>query len=94
VVTLDPWRDTPDRLATIATAWQLGPDDRVLSGTVEEVTAALDAWGIPRVRDPNTGDIGHGSTIVLVDPEGRAAWRVEGAPDRIRVALTSIPIID
>lgn len=94
VVTLDPWRDTPERLATIATAWQLSPDDRALSGTIEEVTAALDAWQIPRVRDANTGDIGHGSTIVLVDPEGRAAWRLEGAPDRIRAALTSIPITE
>lgn len=91
VVTLDPWRDTPERLATIAAAWQLDPDDRALSGTVDDVTAALDAWRIARVRDANTGDIGHGSTIVLVDPEGRAAWRLEGAPDRIRLALASIP---
>lgn len=91
VVTLDPWRDTPDRLATIAVAWELAPHDRVLGGTVDDVTAALDAWGIARVRDLQTGDIGHGSTLVLVDPEGRAAWRLEGAPDRIREALASIP---
>ncbi len=91
VVTLDPWRDTPNRLATIATAWELAPHDRVLSGTVDEVTAALDVWGIARVRDQRTGDIGHGSTLILVDPEGRAAWRLEGAPARIREALASIP---
>lgn len=89
VITLDPWRDTPDRLGTIATAWTLGAEDRVLGGSVEEVAAALDAWGIARVRDPDTGMIAHGSTIVLVDPEGRAAWRIEGAPQRIRQALAA-----
>lgn len=89
VVTLDPWRDTPDRLGSIATAWMLAGEDRALGGSVEEVTAALDAWSIARVRDPDTGMIAHGSTIVLVDPEGRAAWRLEGAPQRIRQALAS-----
>jgi len=89
VVTLDPWRDTPDRLGTIATAWMLDAQDRALGGSVEEVNAALDAWGIARVRDPASGMIAHGGTIVLVDPEGRAAWRIEGATQRIREALAS-----
>lgn len=87
VVTLDPWRDTPDRLPSIAHMWELGSDDRLLSGSVAEVNAALDAWGIARVRDENTGEVAHGSTIVVVDPAGRAAWRVEGAPQRVREAL-------
>lgn len=87
VVTLDPWRDTPDRLPYIAEGWQLEPGDHVLGGSVAEVTAALDVWKIARVRDENTGDLGHGSTIVLVDPQGRVAWRIEGAPQRIREAI-------
>lgn len=87
VVSLDPWRDTPDRLPGIATAWMLGDEDRVLSGSVEDVNATLDRWRIGRQRDPDTGMIAHGSTIVLVDPAGREAWRVEGAPQRIREAI-------
>jgi cytochrome oxidase Cu insertion factor (SCO1/SenC/PrrC family) len=87
VVSLDPWRDTPDRLAAIAAAWQLDAEDRVLSGSIADVNAALDRWRIARERDPNTGMIAHGSTIVLVDPAGREAWRVEGAPQRIREAI-------
>ena len=87
VVTLDPWRDTPDRLAFVADAWQLEGEDRVLSGSVELVNATVDRWRIARQRDENTGMIAHGSTIVLVDPEGREAWRVEGAPQRIREAI-------
>lgn len=87
VVSLDPWRDTPERLPGIATAWQLEREDRVLSGSIESVNATLDRWRIGRERDPNTGMIAHGSTIVLVDPLGREAWRVEGAPQRIREVL-------
>jgi cytochrome oxidase Cu insertion factor (SCO1/SenC/PrrC family) len=51
VVTLDPWRDTPDRLPSIAQLWELAADDRILSGSVDEVNAALDRWGVARVRD-------------------------------------------
>lgn len=90
VVTLDPWRDTPERLGAIATAWELGPQDRMLSGTVDEVNAALDVWRIARERDPDNGMVLHGSTIVLVDPEGREAWRIEGAPQRVREALAIV----
>lgn len=90
VVTLDPWRDTPDRLPGLAKNWELGPEDRMLSGSVAEVNATLDAWRIARVRDENTGGISHGSTIVVVDPAGRAAWRVEGAPQRVREALAIV----
>ncbi len=87
VVSLDPWRDTPERLPTIAETWQLSGEDRVLSGSVDEVNATLDRWRIPRQRDPDTGMIAHGSIIVLVDPRGREAWRIEGAPQRIREAI-------
>jgi len=87
IVTLDPWRDTPDRLPFLAAAWALESGDHVLGGTVHDVTATLDAWGIARVRDPDTGDVGHGSTLVLVDPNGLVAWRLEGAPQRLREAF-------
>ena len=90
VVSLDPWRDAPERLGAIATAWELAPHDRALSGTVEEVNAALDTWRIARQRDPDTGMISHGSVIVLVDPDGREAWRIEGAPQRVREALAIV----
>ncbi|MBX3174700.1 MAG: SCO family protein [Gemmatimonadaceae bacterium] len=87
VVTLDPWRDTPERLATLAQQWGLGPEDRFLSGEIAEVNRQLDLWRVPRVRDERTGAIGHGSTIIVVDPAGRVAWRIEGAPHRVREAL-------
>lgn len=78
VVTLDPWRDTPDRLPTIALRWPLAFDDLILSGSVREVEAALDALGIGRRRDTTTGDIQHGGTVLLLDGRGAIVRRVDG----------------
>ncbi len=88
IVTLDPWRDTPERLASIAAGWTLGPNDRVLSGTIGEVNSTLDAWRIARLRDPDSGFVSHGSTVAVIDPAGRLAWRLDGSPQRVREALT------
>ena len=78
VVTLDPWRDTPDRLTYLAAHWQLMPGDRVLSGSIGEVQAALTALGIGRARNDTTGAIEHGATVMLVNERGRLMWRLDG----------------
>lgn len=78
VITLDPWRDTPDRLPAIAERWGLGAADRILSGGVSEVEQVLDAFGVWRRRDERTGDIDHATVAMLLDRRGRIAWRVDG----------------
>jgi len=78
IVTLDPWRDTPTRLPSIAEAWQLPPRAHVLSGSVASVEATLDAWGIARARDEHNGEIAHPTTVYLIDREGRIAYQVSG----------------
>lgn len=78
VVTLDPWRDVPERLPTMAEAWGIGASDVLLSGGIDEVNAALDAWGVARSRNPRTGEIDHASAVVLVDRDGRLAYRLDG----------------
>ncbi len=60
VVTLDPWRDTPDRLPGLAAHWGLAASDRVLSGSIAEV-------GRPRDRMGNAGRRQRGGSDVLVD---------------------------
>jgi cytochrome oxidase Cu insertion factor (SCO1/SenC/PrrC family) len=70
VVTLDPWRDTPARLPDLAARWQLGPADHLLSGSVDEVEAVLDAWNMARDRNPMTGDIAHPPLLYLLDARG------------------------
>ncbi|HEU4566078.1 MAG TPA: SCO family protein [Gemmatimonadaceae bacterium] len=78
VVTLDPWRDTPERLPHVAAAWGLPDDARLLGGSVPAVEAALDAWGVARRRDPATGEIVHPTTVHLVDRRGRLAFIAGG----------------
>jgi cytochrome oxidase Cu insertion factor (SCO1/SenC/PrrC family) len=83
ILTVDPWRDTPDRLATIAQHWALGPRDRLLTGEVAEVIGVLDELGIGRRRNETTGDIEHTSTAFVIDVNGRLAWRGDGDPREI-----------
>ena len=87
VVTLDPWRDTPDRLPSLAVHWEMAPGDRVLSGAVSDVEAALDALGIGRRRNDTNGSLEHGSTVMLLDARGELAWRIDGWPGGVRDLL-------
>lgn len=89
VVTVDPWRDTPERLPGIATEWGLGPGDRVLSGGIDEVERTLDRLGIGRRRDERTGDIEHAGTVLVLDRRGHAIWRLDGGWWRLPELLAS-----
>lgn len=77
VVTLDPWRDTPGSLPGLAAAWDPGGDAeaRFLSGGVDEVQRVLAAWNVPISRDESTGEIAHPGLLVVLDAEGRIAFR-------------------
>jgi cytochrome oxidase Cu insertion factor (SCO1/SenC/PrrC family) len=90
VVTLDPWRDTPSRLATIAAQWQLGADDRVLSGPVSDVLRVLDAWQVSHSRDERTGDVSHASAAALLDRDGRVRYRMSGDWQRTAALLQTL----
>ncbi|MEN8161633.1 MAG: SCO family protein [Myxococcota bacterium] len=74
VVTLDPWRDTPSRLPTLAKSFGLGADAFVLSGAVDEVNALLDRWGVARQRNEQTGEVAHPPLVYVLDAEGRIAY--------------------
>jgi cytochrome oxidase Cu insertion factor (SCO1/SenC/PrrC family) len=97
VITLDPWRDTPSRLPALARQFHLGGDGPrangeeggkdagsfLLSGTVDEVNAALDALQVARERVPNTGDIVHPALVYLLDGEGTVVYAASGHADLI-----------
>lgn len=75
-VTLDPERDTPETLARMAEGQQVtAPLFRLLSGPPARVNAALDAIGVTRRRDPETGVIDHANVFLLIDDAGRVAFR-------------------
>jgi protein SCO1/2 len=90
IVTLDPWRDTPARLSHIADTWHLEPGTHVLSGSVDDVNRALDAWEVPRSRDTSTGEVTHPVFVYIVGPDGRLARQVPGYADAVVNALRQL----
>ena len=87
-LTLDPWRDTPSRLPTLADGYGLDPDrDFLAGGTPEAVTAALDAFGIAYDRNTLTGDVVHPPLVYLVEADGTIAYASGGAvPHLVQLA--------
>lgn len=76
-VTLDPERDTPAELAKLAAAQRVeAPLFRFLSGPPAQVNALLDQLGFERRRDPQTGVIDHPNVFLVIDREGRIAYRL------------------
>jgi len=74
VVTLDPWRDTPSRLSAVAEQWRLPTDAHVLSGSVQDLEAALDRWGVVRTRNLRTGEVTHAQVVYILDRMGKVAY--------------------
>jgi cytochrome oxidase Cu insertion factor (SCO1/SenC/PrrC family) len=75
VITLDPWRDTAGALPGLASKWRLDSDKmRVLSGDVDAVLAALDAYNVPHQRNARSGDITHPPLVYIIDADGRIAY--------------------
>ncbi|MGE0638876.1 MAG: SCO family protein [Thermoanaerobaculia bacterium] len=82
VITLDPWRDRPGSLPGLARAWNLdrGSGGYMLSGEVEDVVAAANAYDVGFVRDAQTGQVDHAGLVFVLDSEGRLAYRFLGPP--------------
>ncbi len=91
VITLDPWRDTPARLPSLARQFHMGGaggeggrgGSYLLSGTVDAVNAALDALQVARERVPENGDIVHPALVYLLDAEGTMVYAASGHAELI-----------
>lgn len=76
-VTLDPAHDSPDVLAELARLQGMpAPRYRLVTGAVAEVERVLDEMGVARRRDPETGVIDHANLFLLLDRQGRVAYRL------------------
>ncbi len=89
-ITLDPWRDPPERLPAIAASWEMGPDAYVLSGDVPAVERALDSWQVRRSRNETTGDIQHPGLVHVIDTAGYVAFTVPGTRSALERALREL----
>jgi cytochrome oxidase Cu insertion factor (SCO1/SenC/PrrC family) len=76
-------------LRTIARHSSLGPNDRLLSGPVENVEAVLDALGIAHRRNEVTGDLDHATTVFVLESSGRIAWRGDGGIRGVEILLAA-----
>jgi protein SCO1/2 len=90
VVTLDPWRDTPERLGSVARQWELGEGMYLLGGDVAAVERALSAWRVPRVRNMATGDLSHPALVYVVSPAGRIAYALGPDTEAIVAAVEAL----
>lgn len=90
IVTIDPIRDTPSRLPTIAAQWKLGAGAHVLSGPVDEVDRALNAWRVPRVRNDATGDYTHPVIVYVIGRDGLIHFATPGGADVIAAAVKAL----
>jgi protein SCO1/2 len=88
-VTMDPESDTPDVLRKLAKNHGMESTlYHLVTGDPAEVEPLLDRMQIARQRDPETGIISHANLFLLIDREGRIAYRL-GLGERQQRWLTS-----
>lgn len=76
-VSMDPARDTPEALAELARRHGVdAPLYALVTGEPERVERVLDDLGVARTRNPETGVIDHANLFLLVDRDGRIAYRL------------------
>lgn len=92
LVSLDPARDTPARLAEFARSARLDPDRwTLLTGDEDGVRETAAVLGI-RYRPEDGGEYSHANAYRVLDAEGRIVHRQEvlGQPEGARAALARI----
>jgi protein SCO1/2 len=76
-VSMDPAKDTPEALAELARRHEVSaPRFALVTGEPARVERVLDELGVARTRDPETGVIDHANLFLLVDRNGRIAYRL------------------
>ncbi len=79
VITLDPWRDTPKSLPTLAQKWKLPAQAHVLSGDVSTVNEVLTNYQIATKRNENDGDIVHPALTYVINKSGHIVYKFNNA---------------
>lgn len=94
LLSLDPARDTPERLAEYARLARLSPQRWTLLTSTDEQVRELAALLAVRYRPERTGELSHSNSFLVLDPQGRVIFRrdaLDGGTDeplaQIRGAL-------
>jgi len=93
-VTLDPAHDSPEVLAELAGMHGMeAPLYNLVTGRVPDVERTLDDIGVSRQRDAGTGVINHANLFILVDREGKIAFRLTLGPRQERWLGTALRVL-
>lgn|GEM_PF-4158560 len=87
VVTVDPWREPPERLAALATQWRLPDRVYLLSGSIDSVAAVLERFRVHTIRDTLTGEVTHSSLAQVAGAGGRIQFLVNSTSPALTDAL-------
>ena len=86
---LDPSNDSAEVLARLADGHGLqAPLYNLVTGPSHQVEGVLDDMQIARTRDPKTGIIDHANIFLLIDRNGKIAYRL-GLGKRQKAWLSS-----
>ncbi len=84
-VSLDPANDTPASMARLAARHGLeAPLYQLVTGAPAEVEPVLDQMSAARRRDDGTGVIDHANLFLLIDRNGKLAYRFSLGPRQAR----------
>jgi protein SCO1/2 len=91
-ITFDPETDTPGRLRAYADGYGIDhARHRFLTGDAGQIKDLMRHYGIQTLRDDGT--IVHNAALIVITPEGRIAYRNEGAsfdPDDVARRLLAL----
>lgn len=88
LVSIDPERDTPERLATYAESTRLDPERwTLLNGSDDQVLELAVLLGV-QYRATGDGEFAHTNALILLDGDGAPALRLDGLEADVR------PIVD
>ncbi len=77
-ITFDPETDTPGQLRAYADGYGIDhARHRFLTGDAGQIKDLMRHYGIQTLRDDGT--IVHNASLIVITPEGRIAYRIEGA---------------
>ena len=94
-VTVDPERDTPQRLTAYQKLYGAKPGWSLLTGTTADIAALWKSFGVgyekssttaaPPPKDwltgaPLTYDVDHQDVVIIIGPDGHERWLVDGTP--------------
>lgn len=82
LITLDPRRDTPSSLPSLAKRWNLPENAHLLSGSVKSVEDVLSLYKVPFKRDSTSGNIDHPALMYVMSAEGQIAYTFNNAPPK------------